>query len=405
MADDLLFLAHRIPYPPNKGDKIRSWNILRHLTERHRVHLGCLLDDPHDRQYIPELERHCASVFTAAIDPLRQRLLAMLATRPGQPLSTGYFRTRALSRWVRDTIDRQRIDRAFVFSTPMMASLPADRSIRTVLDMVDVDSEKWRQMSLTARVPQRWIYAREARTLLAYERRVAAFAERTLFVSRQEMELFLARAPEARSRTDWMANGVDTEYFSPAHRFASPYPDKRPVIVFTGDMAYWPNVEAVTWFTEQVLPMLAERPIPPLFVIAGGRPTEEVRRLAGPDVLVTGRVEDIRPYVANADAVVAPLMLARGIQNKVLEGMAMAKVVIATPQAETGLDVSDDGGVLIAADPAAFAARVAETLDGQHGTVGERARRIVTARFGWNARLGLLDALFAETPAARVRVG
>jgi sugar transferase (PEP-CTERM/EpsH1 system associated) len=388
---DILFLAHRIPYPPNKGDKIRSWNILKYLAARHRIHLGCLIDDPFDTQYIPELERHCATVFAAPIGPKSQRLKAMLGLMPGRPISTGYFHTAALSAWVRRTAEAHAIRHAFVFSTPMMASLPPERDLDIVLDMVDVDSEKWREMARKAPVPQRWIYAREARTLLAYERKAAARATETLFVSADELALFLSVAPEAAAHADWMANGVDTDYFSPAHRFQSPYTAARPVIAFTGDMSYWPNVEAVEWFAQAVLPLLLGRTPKPLFAIVGAKPTDAVRRLAGPDILVTGRVEDVRPYVAHAVLMVAPLLLARGIQNKVLEGMAMGKIVVATEAAERGLHVAEDGAVLVAADAPDMARLIGEVLDGRHDRVGALARRAALAKFSWDAQLTRLD--------------
>jgi len=224
--EDLLFLAHRIPYPPNKGDKIRSWNILKHLAGRYRVRLGCLIDDPHDRQYVTELERHCAEVMAVPIDPFRQRIRALLKSRPGSPLSAAYFQTPELSDWVYETIRRRRIEQALVFSTPMMASLPPwhGYAMRVVLDMVDVDSKKWREMAEKTAGPKRWIYWREARTLADFERKAAAGAAYTLLSSDVEAALFAASAPELAGRIGAMGNGVDLDYFSPAHGFRRPYP-------------------------------------------------------------------------------------------------------------------------------------------------------------------------------------
>ncbi len=391
--EELLFLAHRIPYPPDKGDKIRSWNILKHLAGRYRIRLGCLIDDPHDRQYVPELARICAEVMAVPIAPRRQRLVALLKTRPGQPLSTGYFQTPALTRWVRRTLAQNPICKAFVYSTPMMALLPAGDGLETILDLVDVDSEKWRQMADKSGWPKSWIYAREARTLLAFERAAAARARHALLSSQAEAALFVARAPEVAGHTRAMGNGVDLDYFSPVHRFDPPFAADRPAIVFTGDMSYWPNIEAVAWFARQVMPRLAARDPRPRFAIVGARPAEAVRALAGPDIVVTGRVPDVRPYLAHAACVVAPLQLARGVQNKVLEAMAMAKVVVATSAAEQGLDVRDAGAILIADDPVDMALRIAETLDAQHDRVGPVARRCVETRFGWPAMLAGLDRL------------
>jgi len=406
--EDLLFLAHRIPYPPNKGDKIRSWNILKHLAGRYRVRLGCLIDDPHDRQYVTELERHCAEVMAVPIDPFRQRIRALLKSRPGSPLSAAYFQTPELSDWVYETIRRRRIEQALVFSTPMMASLPPwhGYAMRVVLDMVDVDSKKWREMAEKTAGPKRWIYWREARTLADFERKAAAGAAYTLLSSDVEAALFAASAPELAGRIGAMGNGVDLDYFSPAHGFRRPYPADRPAIVFTGDMSYWPNIEAVAWFAREVLPMLARRNPRPIFVIVGARPAVSVLALAGTDVLVTGRVDDVRPYLAHADAVVAPLLLARGVQNKVLEAMAMGRPVIATSAAEEGLDVRGDGAMLIADGREEFARHVDETLDGHHGDIGQIARRVAETRFGWAKKLSRLDELFdagVRLPDNRVR--
>jgi len=394
--EELLFLAHRIPYPPNKGDKIRAWHILKHLTGRYRVRLGCLVDDPHDRHYVRELERHCVEVMAVEVSPGRQRLRAITGFRPGRPLSNAYFHAPALAKWVKATVARNNIREAFVFSSPMMAYVPPKLGLRTVLDMVDVDSEKWRDMAERARPPLRWIYAREARTLLEFERRMAAEAAQTLFGSEPEAALFVERAPEAAQRTNWMVNGIDADYFSSARGFARPYSNMRPVIAFTGDMGYWPNVDAVLWFAREVLPRLIARKPKPRFAIVGAHPTDAVRALAGPDILVTGRVEDVRPYLAHAAVVVAPLQLARGIQNKVLEGMAMGKVVVATSSAEQGLNVRESGAVLIADDADTMARRVAEALDGKHDAVAETARRTAETRFGWEGTLARLDGLLAN---------
>ena len=394
--EELLFLAHRIPYPPNKGDKIRAWNILKHLTGRYRVRLGCLVDDPHDLIHVPELERHCAEVKAVSVSPLRQRMRSLTGFRPGRPLSASYFHAPALASWVRRTIDQHQIGRVFVYSSPMMEYVPTRHGLRTILDLVDVDSEKWREMAIHAPVPQRWIYAREAVTLLSYERQAASQAEHTLFCSEPEAVLFTDRAPETREKVRWMVNGIDSDYFSVAHGFAKPFPDGRPAIVFTGDMGYWPNVDAVAWFARAVLPLVPDRAPKPRFVIVGAHPTDAVMRLQGPDVVVTGRVEDVRPYLAHAAVVVAPLLLARGIQNKVLEGMAMGRVVVATSAAEQGLGVKEHGAVLIADAAEDMARQVTEVLDGKHERVATVARRVAESRFSWPATLGRLDRLLAS---------
>ena len=193
---ELLFLSHRIPYPPDKGDKIRAWNIFRYLARTHRIHLGCFIDDPVDRQHLATLAAHCADLACLRLDPRTQRLKTLLRMRPGQPLSLGYFQDRRLQRWVDAKLAGGTIDSVYVFSSAMAGYVMHAKSVRRVLDMVDVDSEKWTAYAETAHFPARSIWAREGRTLLAFERLAAARFDHSLFVSEHEWQRFVSLAPE-----------------------------------------------------------------------------------------------------------------------------------------------------------------------------------------------------------------
>jgi sugar transferase (PEP-CTERM/EpsH1 system associated) len=392
---DLLFLSHRIPYPPDKGEKIRAWHFFLRLARTHRVHLGCFLDDPADRAHVEDLRRHCADLKIVGIDRQRQKLLSLLRARPGRPLTLGYFDDAGLRAWTRAKIAGG-IDRAFVYCSAMAPYLMDARGVRRVLDMVDVDSAKWGEYAARARWPARAVWAREARTLLAFERAAAREFDRTLLVSAAEADAFHRLAPESAERVGWMDNGVDLETFSPAHAFASPFPDAAPRAVFTGAMDYWPNVDAVTWFADAVLPVIRAGHPGATFVIVGANPAPAVRKLAGrPGIVVTGRVPDVRPYLAHAALVVAPLRIARGIQNKVLEAMAMGRPVLATPQAFEGLRALPGRDLLVGADAFALAALADAVLEGRHKNLGAAARAAVERDYAWDATLAGLDALFA----------
>jgi sugar transferase (PEP-CTERM/EpsH1 system associated) len=396
---DLLFLSHRIPYPPDKGEKIRAWHFFLRLARTHRMHLGCFLDDPADRAHIEDLRPHCADLKVIEIDRTRQKLLSVLRARPGKPLTLGYFADDRLSEWTRAKIAGG-IDRAFVYCSAMAPYLMGASLVRRVLDMVDVDSAKWGEYAARSAWPARAVWAREARTLLAFERAAALDFDRTLFVSEAEAEAFLRLAPETAGRVGWMDNGVDLETFSPAHAFAAPLPDAAPYIVFTGTMDYWPNVDAVTWFADSVLPTIQARHPGTKFVVVGANPAPAVQKLAGREnVEVTGRVADVRPYLAHAALVVAPLRIARGIQNKVLEAMAMARPVLATPQAFAGLRALPGRDLLVGADAKTLAALAGEVLDGQHADLGAAARAAVERDYAWETTLAGLDTLFAPPVA------
>lgn len=393
---DFLFLAQRLPYPPDKGDKIRSYRLLRRLAERGRVRLAAFVDDEADLAHLPAVRELCDEAHLARLDPRLARLRCLGGLADGAPLSLGYYRDRGLAGWVERVFREARPDAVVVFSSAM-AQFVLDRrgAPPFVMDFVDVDSDKWRQYADTVSPPLSWIYRREWRRLLAFDRRVARAAQASTFVSEPEAALFRQLAPESAHKTFAVANGVDAEYFSPARDYERPLPDGRPVFVFTGAMDYWPNVDAVTWFAEAMLPRVRAALPEAEFWIVGAKPAPAVERLGGrPGVTVTGRVPDVRPYLAQATAAVAPLRISRGVQNKVLEAMAMARPVLVTPQALEGIEAAPGHEVLLADGEEAFAEAAIRAGRGElEPAIGAAARRCVIERFSWDARLAGLDRL------------
>ena len=399
---DLLFLAHRVPYPPDKGDKIRAWHMFRHLAQTHRMHLGCFIDDPADWQHLPTLKAMCADLACFPLHPRRARLKALLRLRPGRPLSLGYFHDRRLQRWVDAKLADPAIGRAFVYSSAvaayaMHASATHAAGQTRVLDFVDVDSTKWTTYAAQARFPMRAVWAREGRTLLAFERRAAASYDHSLFVSEHEWQHFVALAPEAAGRTGWACNGVDLAFFAPELGLPPPFQPSGADLVFTARMDYRPNIDAASWFAREALPALRARRPEARFWIVGAAPTPEVRMLSAlPGVQVTGRVPDTRPYIAAADVVVAPLRIARGIQNKILEAMAMARPVVATPEAFAGVRAAPGRDILLASGVDDTVRYITDVLDGRHPTLGAAGRRAVEAAHQWSVTLRPLDRLFGD---------
>lgn len=389
----VLFLAHRIPFPPDKGDKIRSYHLLRHLAGRYRVCLGAFVDDPSDLQYEAPLRTLCQEVRLFPIRPRARRLASLSALLGDGPLSVRYYRDRRMSRWIESVRQRGRPN-AVVTCSSTMARFVAGREwsgVARIADFVDVDSEKWRQYAESAPLPLSWLYAREARALLAYERRIATSFSRTLFVSQSEAALFAARVPEAAQRVGYLSNGVDADYFDPARPFPDPYPAGGPVIVFTGAMDYRPNVEAVTWFAETILPRIARQRPDARFWIVGNRPSRVVFELGKREgVTVTGRVPDVRPYLGHASVVVAPLRIARGLQNKVLEALAMARPVVCTTAAAEGIDPEGRRVAAIEDDAEPFAAA---TLRAMQSGARADGRRFVLEKFSWERNLSALGTM------------
>lgn len=404
---DLLFLAHRIPYPPNKGDKIRSWHMLRHFAERYRVHLGCFVDDPYDWRYRDALRSVCAE---CCFVPLRRpiaRLRGLRALFDGGAITVRTYHSPVLKRWVDGLLDCHNSLHIFAYSSAMAQFTMNARAAehRRVIDFVDVDSEKWRQYGTAKPWPTRWIYRREGARLLAFERAVAARFDAGLLVSAAEAALFRELAPESSDKIHAIENGVDVDFFAPERVYAHPFDGEREVLVFTGAMDYWPNVDAVVWFADSVFAALrAQRP-GLRFVVVGANPAPAVAALdRRPGITVTGRVADVRPYLAHAAVVVAPLRVARGIQNKVLEAMAMARPIVATPEALAGLRAEPGRELAVAVDAEAFATATAALLvDAGAAEMGARARRRVVADYGWSQALAPLDSLVSGVAGERRR--
>lgn len=399
--EDLLFLAHRIPYPPNRGDKIRSWNILRHLAEKYRVHLGCFVDNPEDRQYEKNLRDICGDCLFVPLHPFRAKLASARAFLTGDPLTLAYYRSAAMSRWIKALKHRTKLRRVFVFSSCMAQFVPksAFADARLVIDFVDVDSDKWAQYAERKSFPASWVYRREARTLAEFERRVAEAADACLLVSEAEAELFRSLLPSGAEHVFALNNGVDFDFFDPDETYSDPYEGARQVLVFTGQMDYWANVDAVQWFAQDIFPVIRDRVPDAQFWIVGANPSQQVSQLkALPGIVVTGRVPDVRPYLHHARTVVAPLRVARGVQNKVLEAMAMAKTVVATPEAADGISASPNQDFVVASGICNLADEIVKSLvDNNEHEMGETARKTVISKYSWGANLSDLNN-FLESP-------
>jgi sugar transferase (PEP-CTERM/EpsH1 system associated) len=404
MGEPLLFLAHRLPFPPTKGDKIRSHHLLLHLAKSYSVFLGTFVDDPADWPFVEAAQALCAEVHVEPIVRSSRRWRSLQALLSGEALELPYFRSTTLAHWVTEVVLREGIERAIAFSSPMAQYLLDRPKVRSIVDFVDLDSAKWADYATRHPWPMSALYGLEARRLSAFERSVAERVEASVFVTREEARLLSAAVPECASRIVAIENGVDSDYYSPAREFASPFESGESAIVFTGAMDYWPNVDAVTWFAHEVLPRVRKRDVKARFYIVGMNPDRAVQALARePSVRVTGRVTDVRPYLKHARAVVAPLRVARGIQNKVLEAMAMGRPTVVTEGVARALSARPGIDFEMADDPGAFADKVLSAMDSSIGeAMGRRARARVETDYAWSINLAAFDDLIDAPASPRV---
>lgn len=397
---NLLYLVHRLPYPPNKGDKVRSYHLLKHLTASHRVFLGTFVDDPDDEQHIETLRAMCPDLHVARLHPRWAKLRSLTALPSNEALGLHYYRNAGLQTWVNRVMAENAIDAAVIFSSVMAQYVENCRAPATpmLVDFVDVDSHKWTQYAPNHAWPMSWLFRREGQRLLAYERAIATKAQHSFFVTANEVALFQSMAPESTSKVDAMGNGVDADFFSPSATRPSPFASAANssgeiALVFTGAMDYWPNIDAVTWFAADILPQLLLTHPQIRFYIVGRSPTDEVLALANSHVVVTGTVPDVRPYLQHAALVVAPLRVARGLQNKILEAMAMARPVIASKSCVDALTVQRDSEIFSAESAQDFITQIGALLQApEHLTsVGVAGRHRVLSHYSWDAHLAAID--------------
>jgi len=388
---EILFLSHRIPYPPDKGDKIRSWRLFEHLTKTYDVHLACFVDDKRDLVHTAFLRQHCASATFITLNPLSAKLRSARGLVSGRPLSFAYYHDGKMAKAVED-IRARALAGEIAFSSSMAPYIerPCGDRLR-VVDFCDADSEKWRAYADKQRGPMRMVYQREARVLGRAETDIANWADHSFAITNEEAALFNDRAG-ARGHVDWWRNGVDTAYFDPALDFdpAAPVSD----VVFVGAMDYRANVESVLHFAAAVWPAIRAKNPAASFVIVGSNPAASIKNLANKDgIIVTGRVDDVRPWLKRARVVVAPLRVGRGIQNKVLEAMAMARPVVASPAAAAGIICEDGEDVIIAATAKEMAEQICLLLNDEQKSraLGAAARSRMVNEYNWTAQLKRFD--------------
>jgi sugar transferase (PEP-CTERM/EpsH1 system associated) len=392
----LLYIAHRIPYPPNKGDKIRSYNEVLFLSKRFEVDLVCFLEGPGDDKHLKALQAICRTATGFRRGPLRKAWRLFTGFLAGRPLSVALYDHGGFRAKVRRLIREHEYARIVVFSSQMAQYIPGDQLPRTVLDYCDVDSHKWENYADRMPFYVAWFYRLEARRLFAFEDAAGRKALATVLITPAEKKIYTDLGGAGNLVT--LGNGVDTEFFAPSD--AKPEPGR---ILFTGAMDYFPNEEGVAWFAKEVFPYVRKDHPEARFVIAGSNPTLKVRSLARLDgVDVTGFVPDMRAEQAKAHIVVVPLRIARGMQNKVLEAMASGKAVVVGKAAMGGIHAEHGRDLFVAETPEEFRDALNRLLADPAlvESMGKAARAYILAHLSWETNLehGLMPLLSAPGP-------
>lgn len=392
---DVLYLTQRIPYPPDKGDKITSFNILKHLSERANVHLGTFVDDPDDLVHVAKLKEYCASMSVHVLSKKWATVRSAKGLLSNQALTLSYFADARLQSWVNRTTQQLGIHRTLVFSSSMaqyIGSYSPDE-MKVLAHFADIDSDKWTQYAAAKSGFARWLYSREAKKLHQFEKHSTERFGLTTFVTSVEVDLYKSMCPDLTAKIGLLENGTDTAYWDPQAQTESIDQFAGPTIVFTGAMDYFPNEDAVVWFAQEIFPIVRQSIPNACFCIVGSRPGSNVKNLESiAGVTVTGRVADVRPYLQQAMVSVAPLRAARGIQNKVLEALAMGCAVVCTSSVAKPLKPLAKANVIEHDEGAAFASGVIDALAAAQNTELRQARRsAIQTEYSWQASLRCID--------------
>ena len=373
-------------------------HLLQHLRTRYNIYLGTFIDNEDDWQYVNFLQTLCKECCLLPMNPRISRLRSLSGLFSGEALTLPYYRNAQLQSWVNSAVAHRNFDSIVVFSSAMAQYVEHFAHVKRIMDFVDIDSDKWTQYAQSKRWPLNALYRREGRLLLNYERKIAGDFDASFFVSPKEAAHFNQLAPLTKSRIHVYCNGVDAEYFSPDIAYDNPYGQEETVLVFTGAMDYWPNIDAVEWFARDIFPQVLAKKPHACFYIVGSNPVKSVIKLSSlQGIHVTGRVADIRPYLACAHMAVAPLRIARGIQNKVLEAMSMEKPVIATPQAMEGITADRETGCFIGHSAEEISRQILSQLESKF-TRNKTGRDVILDQYDWTRNLAKIDDFLEVKP-------
>jgi sugar transferase (PEP-CTERM/EpsH1 system associated) len=397
---NIVYLSHRVPYPPNKGEKIRTFHQIKYLSERgHKLEVFSPVADAKDVTDLQQLTSlHCKNAYYSSA-PGRLALVKGLLTN--KPLSVTHFYTKKLQRQFDDLISKGNIDAVVCTSSSMAeyvfrSKVKSIAEITLVMDFMDMDSDKWRQYQKLKPFPLSLIYRREANLISQYEKRIHELFNAALFISQTEVDLFLTSSKDL-GKLHVLGNGMDTDTFQPSKNAK---PKSGPIFLFTGVMDYLPNEDAVTWFVESAWTSIKKKYPEAQFYIVGMNPSPKVEALKRfPGIFVTGFVEDICEYYDKAHFFIAPFRLARGVQNKILQAFACGLPTITTTLGSEGINCNDGEHVLIADSIEEMLRKVDWLVVNQETeavNLGRKAHELVKSEFSWEGKLAKLESLLSR---------
>jgi len=387
---NILFVCHKVPYPPNKGEKIRAFHIIKYLSKRHKIFLYSLCGNRDDFKHKEKLKEYCHSVNIYRIYPLISflRIFIYLFTR--FPLTFAYFFSYCMNRDIENILKEGSIDAVFSYcSSSAQYTLDTKKGVKKIIDFVDVDSDKWKRFADSVTFPLSLIYTLEAKRLQKWEKKINRTYDALLVTTEKEREKLELIDPSSEGKMRVISNGIDFDHFKPQKK-----EQDKPALIFTGQMDYLPNVDAAIYFYKRILPLI-KRDIPDIIFYIVGRSPSPIVRLICKKAVITGYVDDIRDYFPMASVYVASLQIVLGVKNKVLEAMASGLPVVATKEVLQSIEAIPEKEILIGETPEEFAQKVIELLKDKEKRdfISKNAQQLVRKKYNWITNLSALDEI------------
>lgn len=392
-----LFFANRVPYPPYRGDKLKIYNLAKRLSKSHELHLLTFAQTKEDLQYKAELEKIFTQVHFVYLPKWQSALNCLQAIWDAKPLQVLYFNSAAMKRKLSEVLTADAFDAIHVQHLRLSPYLQNKKNLARILDMPDAFSLYWeRRMKAQRNLFLKLFSSIEYKRVLQYEQ-VTKDYNLSLVCSKEDEEYLLSK--HGIENISLLPNGVDLDLFKAGnHDYTHNH-----TLLFTGNMDYAPNVDAVVYFSSDILPLIRQKHPDVKFVIAGQRPVAKVQALASDTIQVTGFVKDLAEVYNNASIVVAPLRFGAGTQNKVLEAMAMGVPVVCSNIGFKGLGITSGDGAIMQTEPAKFAETVIQLLDSaaKRQMTGQKGEEIIKSSFGWDSIAKRLEGYLIQVASGK----
>lgn len=388
----LLFLANRTPYPPYRGDKLKIYNLAKRLCHKHELHLLTFAQTEEDLGHKQELEKVFKEVHFIYLPKSKSALNCLSAAWNPLPVQVLYFQSAAMQKALDQLLQQHTYDAIHVQHLRMAPYLSGRKDVPRILDLPDAFSLYWERRREMKKNPLLKAFERlEQKRVLAYE---PVMKQYDLSLACSTEDVAYLREKHHATNLELLPNGVDLDTFKACNHDYS----HNHTLLFTGNMDYAPNVDAVIYFTQEIFPLIQARYPYVRFVIAGQRPVDKVKELASAHIQVTGFIENLAATYNEASVVVAPLRFGAGTQNKVLEAMAMGVPVVCSHIGFNGLGISNGEGAFMETNPASFAARVVELLDNAtlRANTGKKGMEVISGKFSWDRIAQQLENYFFQ---------